>query len=624
MHPRSRLRVPWRRAKSGADAHSQPNSHDHKSDHSLAPHAFTTISSHTASNSPLPVDSPLIHSSKASETDIITDHIASSTSSLLPMQPTSSILDSPPIPTTMSPTISILAHTTEAGSSTLPTPTTRLLPSVAPDSETASGSAPGVGALTLGHSVPPESPSDGSFVNTGKNTQSPASHTHLRPGPFQRISNMFKESDGRFEENLRSTKRRIVQVRRQPDSAPVRLQMGFRSRTGWEPIRIAKENQDCLVALVPWGPGSRYNLFAALDGHGRHGHQCSLFIAQRVISYLSRSLLALSTKQAIVNSLHKAIVLAERKLELVTDVDYNLSGSTGVFVMVYGTTLFCANVGDSRAILGRSEVRKRPGVVTGRRESLAKARTTIERRRYSVVQISFDHKPRRPDEKERLLSCGARVDAWESIEDDDERIWLPDSRTPGLAVSRTFGDLILKPYGVIVTPEIYSLELCEQDRFVVMASDGVFEFMSNEDVSEIVGRWRDRGSAQDAAEELVRVATERWVEDDSVIDDISCVVVFLNVRSSDVDVPQAPQPMEVAYGTGSDLDYTEEESSEATGEEMSHAASTGEGDCDDGFAMRPTVLQSAKSVRLDSIGRPNGIDDDFFANSGDGASRDSR
>lgn len=615
IHPRSRLRVPWRRAKSGADAHSHPNSHHHKSDHTHPPHTFPTVSSHTASNSPLPIDSSLIHST---QTDIGSEQIASSTSSLLPLQP------NPPVPTTMSPGISTLPHTTGAASSSLTTPPTQPHhDSDVSNAWTASGSAPDVAALTLNHSVPPESTNDGSFANPVKHPHPTASHPHLRPGPFQRISNMFKESDGRFEENLRSTKRRIVQVRRQPDSAPVRLQMGFRSRTGWEPIRAAKQNQDCLVALVPWGPGSRYNLFAALDGHGRHGHQCALFIAQRVVSYLSRSLLALSTKQAIVNSLHKAIVLAERKLELVSDVDYNLSGSTGVFVIVYGTTLFCANVGDSRAILGRSEVRKRPGVVTERRESLAKSRITCEHRRYSVVQISFDHKPRRPDEKERLLSCGARVDAWESIEDDDERIWLPDSRTPGLAVSRTFGDLILKPYGVIVTPEIYSLELCEQDRFVVMASDGVFEFMSNEDVAEIVGRWRDRGSAQDAAEELVRVATDRWVEDDSVIDDISCVVVFVNVRSSDVDVAQAPQRMDASFGTGSDHDYTEEESSEATGEESSHAASTADGDRDDGFALRPTLLPPVKSVRIESIGRPNGIDDDFFANTDDGTKTDS-
>lgn len=362
--------------------------------------------------------------------------------------------------------------------------------------------------------------------------------------------------------------------------------MGFRSRTGWEPIRIAKENQDCLVALVPWGPGSRFNFFAALDGHGRHGHICAIFIAEKVVAYLKRSLVALASDKTIATCLFKAILSAERKLEKIEQMDFSLSGSTGVFVLIHGTTLFCANVGDSRAILGRvvnnkaTGLRKMNGNVaaastvstvgagrigmglgnnnigSNKSNVVARSNATLHHnlnrpiiaKDYVPVPLSFDQKPSRADEKARLLERGARVDSWESIDVGEERVWLPNTRIPGLAVSRSFGDLVLKPYGVNAVPEIYKVDLCRDDNFIVMASDGIFEFMSNDEVASIVGKWRDNGSAQDAAEELVRKALERWIDDDSVIDDISCVVVFMDVKMADVTDPQIPQLVPLKVG----------------------------------------------------------------------------
>lgn len=384
--------------------------------------------------------------------------------------------------------------------------------------------------------------------------------------PLKRLSGIFKDPDGRYDENLKSMKRRVIQVRRQPDSAPIRLQMGFRSRTGWEPIRATKENQDCLIALVPWGPNSTYNLFAALDGHGRHGHQCAIFIAQKVIYYLERTLLRSTInpdKDSIARTLHKAIIYAERKLESPNmPIDFQLSGSTGVFTLIHGCTLFCANVGDSRAIIGR-EIESH--VVHGRRsqadgfapehtskplmkKSLSNS-NTVRTVRYAPVAVSIDQKPSRPDEKERLLAAGARVDAWEGIDVGQERVWLQKARIPGLAVSRSFGDILVKEYGVSAIPEIYQLELCEEDRFIVLASDGVFEFMSSVEVIEVVGRMRDASTCQEAAEELVRISTERWIEDDSVIDDISCIVVYMNVIATEVSGAREPFLVEISKGT---------------------------------------------------------------------------
>jgi len=50
---------------------------------------------------------------------------------------------------------------------------------------------------------------------------------------------------------------------------------------------------------------------------------------------------------------------------------------------------------------------------------------------------------------------------------------LPNENYPGLAMSRAFGDFILKDHGVIATPDIWYHRLTSSDQFIVLASDGV-------------------------------------------------------------------------------------------------------------------------------------------------------
>lgn len=57
------------------------------------------------------------------------------------------------------------------------------------------------------------------------------------------------------------------------------------------------------------------------------------------------------------------------------------------------------------------------------------------------------------------------------------RIWMPDQESPGLAMSRAFGDFCLKDYGLISVPEVFYRKLTERDEFVVLASDGVSVIM---------------------------------------------------------------------------------------------------------------------------------------------------
>jgi len=101
-------------------------------------------------------------------------------------------------------------------------------------------------------------------------------------------------------------------------------------------------------------------------------------------------------------------------------VDVQFSGTTVVAVTIIGTHLWCANVGDSRAILG-------------------KCRNNY----WTAFPLSDDHKPNKPEERERILKYGGRVEQLKNLMGEPvgpHRIWLKNQDAPGLAMSRSFGD----------------------------------------------------------------------------------------------------------------------------------------------------------------------------------------
>lgn len=167
----------------------------------------------------------------------------------------------------------------------------------------------------------------------------------------------------------------------------------------------------------------------------------------------------------------------------------------------------CANVGDSRAIIGRLDDDWHP------------------------VALSNDHKPNVPSEKERIENCGGRVEPF--VEENGEfvgpdRVWLKDEQLPGLAMSRSIGDLVAAQVGVSFEPEILVHELESEDKFLVLASDGIWEFIDNCECVRIVSGFYESGNIEGAACELMKEAVKRWQEEDSVIDDITVIVVFFN------------------------------------------------------------------------------------------------
>jgi serine/threonine protein phosphatase PrpC len=147
------------------------------------------------------------------------------------------------------------------------------------------------------------------------------------------------------------------------------------------------------------------------------------------------------------------------------------------------------------------------------------------------VPLSIDHNPNAPGERERIVKAGGFVSD-PPEEGLSARVWLDRKCTQvGLAMGRSIGDNAVKRIGVIAEPEVRTHEVSDRDDFLIMATDGVWEFIPNEEAIELVGQFFDSGAenaAKDACKSLIDLAVKRWrdIEGD-YRDDITAIVMKL-------------------------------------------------------------------------------------------------
>ncbi|CAK9163223.1 unnamed protein product [Ilex paraguariensis] len=279
---------------------------------------------------------------------------------------------------------------------------------------------------------------------------------------LSRISAQFLPSDGS----------RTVNV----PSGNYELRYSFLSQRGYYPDALDKANQDSFCVYTPFGTNPDDHFFGVFDGHGEFGAQCSQFVKRKLCENLLRHS---RFHVDAVEACHDAFLTTNSQLHADT-LDDSMSGTTAVTILVRGRTIYVANSGDSRAVI--AEKRGKDIV---------------------AVDLSIDQTPFRADELERVKMFGARVltldqieglrnpevQCWGTEEGDDgdpPRLWVQNGMYPGTAFTRSIGDSIAETIGVVANPEIVVLEVTKDHPFFVIASDGVFEFLSSQTVVDMV------------------------------------------------------------------------------------------------------------------------------------------
>ena len=286
-----------------------------------------------------------------------------------------------------------------------------------------------------------------------------------------------------------------------------------------------KTNQDAF-GLFPTLSSNGDAFFVVLDGHGQDGDGCAQFCRDQLPIQLRGAIedeISAADSNVLENdriyeSLSKAHDQTNRELRQQAQLDASLSGTTAVSVYFHGSkrAITIANVGDSRAVLGRlltsTSIRAQP--------------------------LSYDQTPYRKDERTRIAATGARILSLDQLEgyepvldydDADElgdppRVWSPTGDFPGTTLARSLGDSLAEELGVIAQPELLTHTLEDGDAILVLATDGVWEFLTNQSVLDICAKFSD---PLQACRAVVAEAYELWMQYEQRADDISILTIFI-------------------------------------------------------------------------------------------------
>ena len=293
------------------------------------------------------------------------------------------------------------------------------------------------------------------------------------------------------------------------------------TRPGIDSNGNQKTNQDTLLSLTNINKIKDFNIFGVLDGHGPDGHHVSNFASDFIPSQIINhpEIKKLSDPELIYQKLKEnncqiiteSFLLCDEELKK-AEFDAYGSGSTCILIIHIGVHILCANVGDSRAIVAYDD-----------------NKDDQELNYLEQAQLSIDYKPDLEDEKNRILLSGGIVEQMENQFGEGVgpyRVWAKGQNYPGLAMSRSIGDLKGKSIGVIAEPGILEYDINETTKFIVIASDGVWEFLKNENVIEIGKNFYIDNDTSNICHKIVDTSASIWQSRDVVMDDITVVVMF--------------------------------------------------------------------------------------------------
>lgn len=202
--------------------------------------------------------------------------------------------------------------------------------------------------------------------------------------------------------------------------------------------------EDAHTMIFDLKPGVHF--FAVFDGHG--GIDTALAASQQLSEHLKRS--RHFQQDRFEEALKEAFVSFDAETCALQTQSGHHSGSTAVAALVTRTTVYCANVGDSRAVLCRGS---------------------------KAIDLSQDHKPSLKREYERVVNAGGQI---------------INGRVRGmLAMTRALGDVGFKrpdvpPENQVVSavPDVTTTALSDEDVAVVLACDGIWDCITSQEVCQ--------------------------------------------------------------------------------------------------------------------------------------------
>ena len=286
---------------------------------------------------------------------------------------------------------------------------------------------------------------------------------------------------------------------------------------------IKKQNQDSYLNITKKEIKYPLQVFGIFDGHGPKGNIVSEYIKKFFNNYFTNSQ---TSKYFSSNFLDRKndlfIYFKIRDFEVIKTLyisceknllnepqlkfpNCDLSGSTCNLILIFDNkNIICSNIGDCRSIMIKKN--------------------------NEIIQLSKDHKPNLKEEKDRILSNDGLIKKKMKNGKMDYFIFLKGQNIPYLNISRSFGDLIGKSIGMINEPFICDFDIEEEEgKCIIFGSSGVWEFISNEKIRDIVieNEMKENRNVI-CAEKIVEYVKKIWGMNCDTYDDITVTVIYFN------------------------------------------------------------------------------------------------
>jgi serine/threonine protein phosphatase PrpC len=355
------------------------------------------------------------------------------------------------------------------------------------------------------------------------------------------------------------------------------LQYAYRSQRGYDPQDPLKPNQEKYGITLNFASEGGGAMMGVFSGHGVHGQQCANF-SQRVLPQQ----LAKFVRQKRVQK-YKTILQSEgnakkgawnpklwpllskgeyegccklafhetnKMMHEEAVLDDKFSGASIATVCFHGQRMFVSNVGDCSIILGRRTsgdcVQSSSNAFDGEEEKseiedYSSFSDSVEESRYVpriAVPLTEDHTVHSQQEQERIIAAGGDVKQSDQSEvtsvysgvlnDFDTkslRVFLPGEIEPCTKFSRSIGDSGFEEVGIIPNPDVVSCDLNASDDILILASNGILEFLTHQ---EVVGICSASSDPLQASEAVTKAAYCKWIEHRNRCDDLTVIVCFLS------------------------------------------------------------------------------------------------
>ena len=228
--------------------------------------------------------------------------------------------------------------------------------------------------------------------------------------------------------------------------------------------------EDIITIIKNFNNDPNKYLFCLFDGHC--GNESAKFSSEKFPKIFQESLKKNS------NNIEKSLTESFLKLdELTKEIeDFLYIGNTATIIYIDKNTIYSANVGDTRSVLICYD---------------------------KPIRLTYDHKCSDESEKKRIIKAGGII--------------RKNRLNCDLAISRAIGDNEYKKFGLIANPYICKKNLSYNEKYCVIASDGIWDFVCDETVYNI-GMMCDHGN--EFCEKLINVAINVGSKDN-----ISCIVI---------------------------------------------------------------------------------------------------